>query len=73
MSNFPMGMSDFSWQHQKYGGPEIYVVIYVIVSMVIESITDEKLINAMFNTFYPVHFFYIDMHYVYDMISCSCF
>ena len=27
--NFAMEISDFSWQHQKYARPEIYVVTYV--------------------------------------------
>ena len=29
MSKFRMDMSDFSWQHQKYARPEIYVVTLV--------------------------------------------
>ena len=37
MSNFPMEMSDFSWQHQKYARPEIYVVTLVLLRLYTEK------------------------------------
>ena len=47
MTNCPMEMSDFTWQHQKYARPEIYVVTYVafIKVFVASTILKKKIIH----------------------------
>ena len=46
LSNFPMIISDLTWQQQKYARPDIYVVTYVFIMRWVERWHYESVFNS---------------------------